>query len=688
MRRRYSNIIKVILVGQPNVGKSSLFNILSGKSVRVSNWAGTTVEIKSGKIVKDGLVIEIVDIPGTYSLTPTTLEERVAREYILKESADIYVVLVDVLTIERSLMLAIELLELKPNVIIALTKCDIAHKYGIHVNYEGLSKKLGVPVIPISAYTGEGIEELLRTITRYTYSRGQVLKINYEELEKYFKILDRCGEHILKILNIDVDKRWIILKLLEGDDELLRILEESDLECFKDVKNVREEFYKMFGKYPEDYIYEIRSRYLRNVLEGNIVRTRVEIGKLSKIDRLFTHSILGPIISLLILTSSIFTALIINMGFPLNILFYALGFSNIANIVENYSISGILDRAFDLLGSYLSSLTSNVVLSRAIYGIVSSVGAVLSLAPLVFIMSAVLAILEDSGIGARMAISMHSLLSRFGLSGRSIYPILVGFGCNVPAVLSSRTAIDHFERVQIAMTVPFIPCQARMIILLYMATMFIMFKPVELFSFILLTICIGVLLTLISSLMFRRVLYRLRTGPELLLEIPPLHRPKLRVVWWISWSTTKHFLEKAGTVIFISCLIIWTMLHYGPTGFTMNISQSYAAIFGKYLGYIFEKILNISQTCAWKLGLATIAGIVAKENIIAILSILGNLKLSKIQMIAFTIFTMLYMPCIPTIIAIAKEVGIRKAIITTIYMFTIAILISYLTYTTLKGAVV
>ncbi len=683
--RKDLKTIRVVLVGQPNVGKSSLFNVLSGKTTRVSNWAGTTVEIKTGKLKYRDYTIELVDIPGTYSLTPSSLEERVAREYIIKERADIYVVLVDTLTIERSLLLAIELLELRGNVIIALTKYDIAHKYGIHINVEGLSRKLGVPVVAISAYTGEGIEDLLNTIVKMYKNRSfNILVINYGELEKYIQKFQPCGEKVREILKSDVNVRWITLKLVEGDEEFLRILEEVDYECYSEIVRFREEFKKKNGRYPEDIILEFRRKIVEKVLEGNVVKAKVsESIFLSKIDRLFMRPIVGPILSILLLSLIICSALIINMGFPANVIFYILGFRKIAELVENYSISGILSEVFDYLAHYASSLVTDAFVRNLLCGVIESLGAVISLAPLVFIMAVILAVFEDSGLGARMAVALHSVMSKFGLSGRSIYPIMIGFGCNVPAVLASRTAIEYYERKQIALSVPLIPCQARFLVLLYILTVIAHLDPLLLLVSVFSIISIGVILCLLTSLFLRKI-FKVGDSPELLLEIPPIHSPKLRVVWWISWSTTKHFLEKAGTVIFLSCLIIWLLLHYGPTGYVANLSGSYAAYLGDLLGRFFEYLYNIPHIYSWKLGLATIAGMIAKENIIAVLDLIGIGNISISQIIAFTIFTMLYMPCISTLAVLCREVGIKYALLITVYMLVLAIVISYISYMILK----
>ncbi|NPA23868.1 MAG: ferrous iron transport protein B [Crenarchaeota archaeon] len=679
--RKALKTIRVVLVGQPNVGKSSLFNVLSGKTSRVSNWAGTTVEIKTGKIRYKDYVIELVDIPGIYSLTPSTVEERVAREYILREKADVYVVLVDTLSIERSLLLAVEILELKDSVIVALTKYDIAHRYGIHINAEGISKRLGVPVIPLSAYTGEGLQDLLETIIKtYKNKHQHKLLINYGELEETISRFRKCGEIVKNYLKIDVDARWVTIKLIEGDEEFLRILEEVDQNCYSEITSFRESYRKARGRYPEDDILDARRRVVQQVLEGNVVRADVaHLTMLSKIDKVFMRPILGPLVSLLMLSLIICSALIINMGFPANVILYIAGFRTLAESVEKFSISGILSTAFDYLASYLSNIIHYYYLGNLVGGIVKSMGAVLSLAPLVFTMAVILAIFEDSGLGARMAVALHSLMSKFGLSGRSIYPIMIGFGCNVPAVLASRTAIEYFERKQIALSVPLVPCQARLLVLLYMLTVLANLDPVTLFLSVSLVIGMGVTLCLLTSLMLRRM-FKIRESPELLLEIPPIHAPKLRVVWWISWSTTKHFLEKAGTVIFISCFIIWMLLHYGPAGYVSDVSRSLAAQLGQIVGVLFHYLYDVPHSVVWKLGLSTIAGMIAKENIIAVLQLIGLKGLSVPQLLAFTMFTMLYMPCIPTMVAICREVGTRHAVAVTLYMFALAVVVTFLVY--------
>ena len=668
-----------MLIGQPNVGKSTLFNILSRAHVRVSNWPGTTVEVKRSYITYRNYTIELIDLPGTYSLTPTSTEEKVTRTAILTEEADVYLVLVDSTTIERSLLLALEVLEMCTNVIIVLTKYDMLHKLGIHINLTGLERKLHTPIVPVSAHTKEGIQRLLDTIVE-VYEKGRQeyrFRLSYGKLDRYIEQVEK----ILSDRNVKIGKicpRWIALKLLERDYDIIELVREiAGEEICKQIEKIYEEAVKDVGKNIEEYVLEVRRDFVRNLTRECVVRVEIRHSKLvENIDKIFMHPVLGGILSIIVLSAAVFSAFMINMGFPLNVILALLGHETAARIFEEYSLSGLLDKAFTLLANYVyySLKSFSVPLAQLLaYGIIGSVGAVLSFLPLIFLVSIILAVIEDSGLGARMAVALHTLFSKIGLSGRAVYPTLVAFGCNVPAVLATRIAITQEERTPLALAVTFIPCQARLVVLMFIAGALAPPDPVSKTM-----VVVGTLLTtMIIYCLTARLVSRLVTkteSSELVLEIPPLHSPNLRVVWWISWDIVKHFLIRAGTIILASSIALWALLHYGPAGYVTSVEESFAAALGHAVAPLVTAVLGISRIIAWKVGLALLYGLVAKENIVATLvsTGLGLERLTLGQAMAFAILTLTYVPCLPTMVTLFKELRNAKLVLShVVYMCVI-----------------
>jgi len=679
--------IRVLLVGQPNVGKSTLFNVLSRARTRVSNWPGTTVEIKRAQIMHRSYLIELVDLPGTYSLTPTSTEERVARMAIMSERADVLLVLVDSTTLERSLLLAIEVLEMCSRTIIALTKYDLLHKHGLHINISGLEKKLRVPVVPISAYTGEGIQQLLDTIievsTHKTWSEG--LRIDYGNVEKFINkiehILNEAGIHIGNVCN-----RWVAIKMLEGDNEIIEIVKElSSREIFEKILNVLSEAEREIGKNIDLLIVDARRRFVKQLIQECLVEVKIRHSPIiEKFDRIFMHPVYGTLLSMLLLTFTIFAAFMINVGFPLNIILELAGYGNIASMLEEYSLSGLLDKAFGYVADVVYAKLSSYSIPLAelvAHGIIDSVGAVLSFLPLILVVSILLAIIEDSGLGARMAVALHGLFSRLGLSGRAVYPTVVALGCNVPAVLATRIAISAEERVPLALAVTFIPCQARFVVLMFIAAALAPADPVSKTIVVLVTLIVASSLYSVTAKAFSKLTKVEST--ELVLEIPPLHSPNLRVVWWISWDIVKHFLVRAGTTILVSSIILWLLLHFGPSGYVSDITKSCASIMGHLVAPFVTYLFDIPKDVAWRLGLALMYGLVAKENIVATLASTGATlqKLSLGQALAIAILTTTYVPCLPTMLVLWKELRNGKLVLMhVLYMCALATISAAVVY--------
>ncbi len=701
--------IVVAVLGQPNVGKSSLFNTLTKGTARVGNFPGTTVEVKIGRTSYRDKTICFVDLPGIYGLSAATDEERIARNYIVRGRADVFMVLVDSTAPERTLYLAIQLLEMVPNVVIALTKWDLAHKHGVHIHLDRIESMLGVPVIGVSAMTGEGIRELLDTIIDVAEGRRRIRKeplvIDYGILETYISEIEKKLRE--KSIVLPYPSRWVAIRLLEGDEELYEDLAKRGAQDLVDfVKCLREEVKKITGKYPEDHVVDARFRYASAIVSSTVVKVKIpppippEIKKRISlheiVEKTFSHPVVGPIASISTLFLVFLAAFVVNTGFPLNILFESVGATSIAEAIESYSLSGLISAGFDSLATAIhASLDSvNPVLASLLAdGIVAGVGAVLSFFPLILIIAVIMSALEDSGLGPRMATALHDLFARFGLSGRAVYPLMIAMGCNVPAVLASRAAIDDAEKTEIAMTVSFIPCQARLIVLLYFV--YTLFRsPVVQGLTVFFIYLGGIVLYLISSKILRLILFKSREAPPLLLEIPPLHKPNLKVIWWNSWDISKHFLKKAGLIIFTLSIIVWFLLSYGPQGYVEDVSMSFGAKLGGVLAPMLSTLYGFDVNTSWKIGFALINGFIAKEGLITAIAELSGvseeqaieaLHIDLAQGVAVLLFMMYYVPCLATIAVVYQETrSIKITLITVLYLVLVSLFISLIVYEVLS----
>ncbi|MEM2851770.1 MAG: ferrous iron transport protein B [Ignisphaera sp.] len=685
--------IVVSIIAQPNIGKSTLFTRITGKISHVANFPGTTVDIRIGEITHKGKNICFVDLPGIYGLSTTSIDETIAREFIASGIADVHLVLLDPLNLDRSLYLALQVLEITPRVIIAITKWDIVHSKGVHIHLEGIQRALGVPIVAVSSITGEGIQNLLNTILDVidgrSIHRDKPIEIDYGVLETY---IGRISS-IIKELGIASDPiaRWLAIRALEDDTVVLGYLKSFDM-LYRAIELSKEEIRLKFNRDSSELIVERRYQLCEEIAKATSVRVSIA-ARTNLIDKIFQHPITGFTASILILFATFMVAFIINTGFPLNMFFSLMGFEDIAKLLQEYTLSGLIARLFSVLSQLLESYLPHgtFLVSFLVDGIIAGVGAVITFLPLVFLVIFLQSALEDSGIGPRMALALHSLFAKFGLSGRAVYPMLIAVGCNVPAVLSSRVAIDSSERLEIAMNISFIPCQARLLVLLAFTSVLFRNNPLLQALAITTVYGIGILLYLTMSKLFRIAVFKRKDDPELLLEIPPLHRPSIRVMMWNSWDLTKHFLYKAAVVILILSIVMWTLLNFGPQGYTNgDITRSYGVYIGGLIAPLFSSLFNIEMEAAWRLGLALFAGFIAKEGLISTLAVMSSVEESRaIETLGLTLpqgfsillLFMFYIPCVATAVAIYSETkSYRYSILVVLYLFTTSIFISLIAY--------
>jgi ferrous iron transport protein B len=674
-----SRQIIVGLVGQPNVGKSTLFNVLTRGNAIVTNWPGTTVERSEAVIRHNNSEIKIIDLPGIYGLSYLTPEERITRKFITEENPDVIVVLADSTILERTLYLVIEILELTGRVVVAVTKVDEAHSRGVHVNYDLISKRLGVPVVPVSAIKGNGIDQLLSSIVEKAGVESPVLRVEYGELEAFINAIEELFAGSRQ-LSSKYPPRWLALKFLEGDVEVEELARRQLSGVYSELCMVREEAKRRIGQDLAAFISISRMRFIRE----KILKDALIIAPLKKIEkswyRLFYNPFTAPLLSLGILLVVFLAVFIVNTGFPLTTILDKLGYTELASIIREYSISGIIDKLFTALSNYIvNSLGESPWTLFLVNGLLGGVASVIVFIPLILIVMMALGALEDSGLLPRLAIGVHLLLNKAGLSGHALLPLSISMGCNVPGVMSTRAVPSSSERLKLILLTPFIPCQARLVVLLAIATAIGGFAGALLVPFI--YVVSFIIVFTLSYIIHRLTTSERREEVELLLEIPPVHKPYLKVVWWFTWHYLKHFITKAGTVILIVSIASW-LLQHTSLGFmyTDNASESIIASASRSLSIILRP-LGVSGEYSWIAMYAVIMGFLAKELVLStIVTATGasdpieafkTLGLSTPSAISLALFISLYIPCLATVATIHGETRSWKYTILSIILMLI-----------------
>ena len=625
----------IALAGQPNVGKSTVFNILTGLSQHVGNWPGKTVEKKEGAHVSDDVEMQIVDLPGTYSLTAFSEEERVARDFIISVNPDVIVLLVNASALERSLYLLAELLLLGPPVVVAVNMIDVADSQGISIDVKALEKSLGIPVVPMVASKNKGIKELVSTVVAVSKGEKEFEPRLPEVSRDHRAIFDRLMELIKDYVRPPLTVRWTSTKLMEGDPEISKTMEGlvpahiwNEIQSLL-VKHEDSLHAVVGGRY--DWIEEVARASVSRFKMGQVVMT-------DRIDHILTRPVFGiPI--LLTVFASVFM-LTYKVGFPLQ---------------------KLIEGLFNAFGQWADlSLVSFHPWIRGfvINGIIGGVGSVLTLLPILLIFFAVMAFLEDVGYMARAAFVMDRFMHLVGLHGKSFIPMCLGFGCNVPSVLGTRIVESKRERLLTIFLIPFVPCTARLAVLTFVAAALFAQKA-TLVSWSLLTM--NILVLGVIGMLINRFILKDEPMP-FIMELPLYHKPDPRTIGIVVWARTVSFVKRAGTVILTVSILIW-ILSYIPGG---KVENSILAWFGRLL----EPIGN-PMGLDWKMLTALITSFVAKENAIATLSVLygvgehGLLQVlpkvvSHASALAFLVVLMLFIPCAATVAVMKREMGSWK----------------------------
>ncbi len=651
--------ITVALAGQPNVGKSTVFNLLTGLSQHVGNWPGKTIERKAGIYRHNGMTIHIVDLPGTYSLTANSAEERIARDYIIKERPDVVAVITDASSLERNLYLTAELLYLPAPIILALNMMDVAEQQGMRLEPEALQAALGIPVIPMVATKNQGVKELVETIDKvatgdisYAPNRPVIREDHREVLRK---IKGLVASDVPEAYPVD----WVVLKLLEGDAEITEMMRERlPYELGQEMEAILYQH--------EDAVLAVASgryEWIGGMIRAAVVRPKAGwITLTERLDRFATHPLWGLGVLLGIL--GLVFWLTNSVGWPLQ------------DLLEAYVVGALADWAATTLAGAPAWLRGLVV-----DGVIGGVGIVLTFLPILLIFFAAFGFLEDLGYMARSAYVMDRFMHRMGLHGKSFLPLFLGFGCNVPAVMGTRVVEGERARRLTILVAPLVPCIARMVVLSFMTPIFFGARaPLVSWGLVALNLIVLVL----SGVAINRVAF----GGEqaaFIMELPLYHLPNWRSVGLFTWQRIKAFFVRASTRILALSVIVWA-LSFFPSG---EIEGSYLAQIGHLLAP-----LGALMGLGWRMMVALFASFIAKENSIATLGVLygaGEEQERLTQMLAgaltpaaalaFLVVEMLFIPCVATVAAIRQETGSwRWTIFNVLFLLLISFAVGILVY--------
>ena len=646
--------IKIALAGNPNSGKTTLFNALTGSNQFVGNWPGVTVEKKEGKL-KGHKDVKLMDLPGIYSLSPYTLEEVVARNYLINEVPDAIINIVDGTNIERNLYLSTQIMELGIPVIMAVNMMDIVEKKGDKIHIDKLSEKLGCEVVEISALKGKGIKELADKAVKLAESK-QENKIAHKFNEKVETIIDET-EALLSSEVPDAQKRFFAIKLLEKDDKIS--------ENLKDVPNVNnqiEALEKEFDDDTESIITNERYEYISLIINGCYTKSNKEkLTTSDKIDRIVTNRWAAlPIFAIVMFVV------------------YYISVTTVGTIVTDWTndvlFGEIIPPAIEkiLVALNCADWLQGLILD----GIVAGVGAVLGFVPQMLVLFFFLAILESCGYMARVAFIMDRIFRKFGLSGKSFIPMLIGSGCGVPGVMASRTIENDRDRKMTIMTTTFIPCGAKLpIIALIAGALFDGAWWVAPSSYF-----VGVAAIIVSGIILKKTKMFAGDPAPFVMELPAYHLPTagnvLRSMWERGWS----FIKKAGTIITLSTILLWFLMnfgwldgHFGMLDMETQLNDSILAKIGGVIAPIFKPL----GWGNWKMAVAAVTGLIAKENVVSTFGMLfgfgseiaedgqevwGTLahSMSAIASYSFLVFNLLCAPCFAAMGAIKREMNNTK----------------------------
>lgn len=656
-----SENIHVAFVGNPNCGKTTLFNAVTGSKLKVANWPGVTVEKKEGYTSYENQEITCIDTPGIYSLTSYTIEEKVTRQCVMDDDIEVIVNVVDASSLERNLYLTLQLLELGKPVVLALNMMDIVEEQGIEIDLHRLPEILGdIPVIPVSAAKRTGLETLMHAVIHH-YEEGSkkpVIEYRTDIEEKIEKLEVVMAARYPKHSSV----RWHAIKLLECDEE---VEQEHPLE----VSNIVERSY-------EKEIIEQKYEFIESIIRETVFHKEKKAALTDRIDHVLTHPI---------------------WGIPVFLCIIAVVF------LLTFTVGDMLKGVFELcLGWFSNSVNqllinagaSEWVISLVVDGIIAGVGGILTFIPNIVILFLALALLEDSGYMSRVAYVMDQVMGKAGLSGKAFLPMILGFGCTVPAIMATRALESVEDRRKTMIVTPFMSCSARMpIYVLFSGMFFPHYEVLVSFSMYVIGLAVAIAVSIIMN-----IFQKGKENQSLLIELPEYKTPNPRTIRIYVWTKLKDYLSKAGTVIFIASIVIWFILNFGPMGRVDDAANSFGAYIGKFL----SPVLAFAGLGMWQIGVALLSGISAKEVVVSSFAVLfgvtnanstaGMLSIvdrihtidpsfGPLNAFCLMLFCLLYIPCVATIATIQKESGSWKFTLQQVlFQIIIALLMSTIVY--------
>ncbi len=650
----------IALIGNPNTGKTSLFNVLTDSYEYVGNWSGVTVEKKIGTVKT--INKKIIDLPGIYDLNPITADEEVVTKFLLEGEVENVLNIVDATHFERNMILTLQILEFGKPMMICLNMVDVAKSQGITINCEKLSDLLGIPVRPIVARTGVGCEEVIFALNQADINEQPPFSMVYSN-----KLEEGIEKISMYLSNMPSEqKRWTAIQFLAGNVAVQKRYEnQADYSKMMAIRKVLEE--ELHASL-HDLFYEERKQYIRK-LKDEVVHQDMNINQATeKIDALLTHPILGiPIF--LALMFLMFEATFTWIGAPLS------------DLLDGF-IGGTFTEA---VSNGLNNIGASTFINRLICdGIIGGVGGVLVFIPQIFVLFFFISLLEDSGYMSRVAVVMDRLMEFCGLNGKAFIPMIISFGCNVPGVMATRTIEQPKERMLTILVAPFMSCAARLpIYAVFVGAFFAEKQSLVVFSLYLLGIVVALIVTKILSVTLLK-----NEKSVFFVELPDYHVPQLKSLWRSTWEKGKGFLKKAGTVIFAGSVIVWVLSYTGPQGVNVDMNESFLAIIGGAIGSIFIPL----GFGTWQAGASLISGFIAKEVVVSTMAILYGVSESTLAAsmghyftpltaYVFMAFVLLYMPCLATVGAIKRETNsVKWTVFATIYPFVVAYIVAIIIY--------
>lgn len=684
-------------IGNPNCGKTTLFNAYTGANLKVANWPGVTVEKKEGAMKYHAHRFKVVDLPGIYSLTSYTMEERLSRQFILGDEVDVIIDVADASALERNLYLTLQLIELGKPVVLALNMMDIVEERGMEIDLHRLPEMLGIPVVPVSARKRTGLDILMHAVAHHKEKKKSLMEHHHEEREansrhehrhheEYAVVysdeiedkIDRIIERLMESGKPVPNYRWYAIKLLEQDEEI--------------TGEVGIDFSDLIPRSYEDDIICQKYDFIEEIIEECLVHKERKAAFTDKVDAVLTHRIFGIPMFLAIMALVFF-------------LTFAVG-DILSGTLEN--VLAAVTASIDNMLVKLS--VAEAVRALIVDGAIAGVGGILTFLPNIFILFLALAFLEDSGYMSRVAFVMDDLMGRLGLSGRAFIPMILGFGCSVPAIMASRALENEADRRRTILVTPFMSCSARLPIYVLFSQLFfgknaVMASggaaeklPAMVVAFSL--YLFGLVVAALCAFVLGKTQKKQEQKYALLIELPEYKTPNARTITIYVWEKVRDYLTKAGTTIFLASIVIWILLHFGVNGYNEDMSLSFGAMLGKLLAPVFAP----AGFGIWQLVLALISGLAAKEVVVSSCSVLfgvSNIN-SEVGMssfaaalsacgfgaanaYAFMVFCLLYTPCVATIGVMRRELKSLKLTVAAVFgQLLIAWVMSVLVYAVLS----